>query len=120
MAHFYPFPGSCAIQVYSNHGYGGKVPPTDLKPGALEQKYLLTLAVTGEDQAGNEQKFKTLGLKRLGTFNSPHQGKTVKGEPTNNRLTLWIAGADFELDKEFTEHRTPRKRSSDAKKENPT
>jgi len=37
-----------------------------------------------------------------------------KGEPTNNRLTLWIAGADFELDKEFTEHKAPRKRSSDA------
>jgi len=96
MAYFYPFPGSCAVQVYSGFGYGYKLTGSPIPDKSLDQKHLTTLAVVteGQDKLVAED-FKRIGLRRLGTINQAHS--------STGRLTIYIAGGEFKFDPDFIE-----------------
>lgn len=99
--HFYTFPGSCAVQVMAGLGYGPHDMGSKLPDGALTQKHILTLAVMADSQERRIPELKRLGFRRLGEFNAAHSAE--------KRLTLWIAGGEFELNKHFLEHKAPEK-----------
>ena len=92
MAQFYTFPCSCAVQVL-----GGFTDGAGLPTESLALRHRLTVSVLSEAQERQEgDELRKLGFIKLGTFNTAHE--------VRHKLSLWVAGAEFQKEKEKDEY----------------